>query len=97
MSRDALREVLLTEWDPHDVGRKLDLYGNAARTRYDTYLQPLIDLVFSGADDETVIAYLTEREAESMCFPPSPSLARTRLARAARLIRSAALTPPTDA
>jgi hypothetical protein len=83
MSIGSLRDILLHEWDPHDVGRRLDVYGESARFRYDTYLQPLMDLVAGGADEEGVMAYLAEREGESMCFP---GLGRERLRGVARKV-----------
>lgn len=81
--RDRLREVLLHDWDPHDVMRRIDVYGESALSRYDTYLDPLIDLVSRGGGEEAVMAYLHEREAESMCFP---SLGHERLRRVARRV-----------
>ena len=74
--RSRVREVLLSDWDPHNAGRI-----DAARHTYDHYLDPLIDLLRSGAGEEAVIAFLREREHETMCFP---SLGTARLKRPAQ-------------
>ena len=71
-----VREVLLNDWDPHNAAR-----SPAAHGTYDGYIPPLLDLIRSGADEETVVEYLHEREKESMCFP---SLGTQRLRRVAR-------------
>ena len=77
-AHDRIREVLLRDWDPHDAAR-----SEAAHGTYDTYVQPLHDLIRGGADEDAVIAWLHERERESMCFP---SIGTERLRRVARLL-----------
>jgi hypothetical protein len=62
--RDGIREILLTDWDPHNAGR-----FEAARGEYDGYIEPLRELIQSGAGEDAVVAYLHEREQETMCFP----------------------------
>ena len=62
--RSRVREILLTDWDPGDVSR-----SPFATTAYDNYVDPLYDLIRSGADEDAVVAFLHEREQESMCFP----------------------------
>ena len=74
--RDRIREILLTEWDPTNASR-----SEAARGEYDSYINPLWSLIESGADEEAVVAYLRDRERESMCFP---GLDTRRLLRPAR-------------
>lgn len=86
---EAVREVLLREWDPHDVARRVELWGEAARGRYDRYVGELIGMVRGGAGDGEVAAYLREREEESMCFPGSGNGSGERLLRVARAVRSA--------
>lgn len=74
--RDGVRAVLLTDWDPHNASRDESAHGT-----YDQYLDPLISLIESGATEDDVVAFLEEREAETMCFP---SLGVERLRRPAR-------------
>ena len=62
--RSRVRNLLLRDWDPHDAAR-----SEAAAGTYDGYIQPLLDLLHAGADEDTVVAYLHEREQEAMCFP----------------------------
>ena len=62
--RDHIREILLTDWDPADASR-----FEAARGEYDGYLEPLRELIQSGAGEDAIVAYLHEREQETMCFP----------------------------
>lgn len=87
---EAVREVLLSQWDPHDVMRRVELWGDAARMRYDRYVTDLLALADADADVSAVAAYLKEREAESMCFPGSASGADARLQRVAGQILQAA-------
>jgi hypothetical protein len=78
--RQAIREILLTDWDPHNASR-----FEASHGEYDSYIDPLIDLVRSGKSAAAVIEFLHERERETMCFP---SLGTQRLRRVAqRLVR----------
>lgn len=74
--RSRIREILLTDWDPHDAAR-----DPAARSAYDGYVEPLVSLLQSGAGQDDVVNFLHERERESMCFP---SLGTARLRPAAR-------------
>lgn len=74
--RDQVRRILLADWDPHDAAR-----NPAAHGTYDGYLDPLRDLIVAGATEDQVIAFLREREHETMCFP---SLGTERLRRVAR-------------
>ena len=62
--RDRVRTILINDWDPHDAQR-----AEAAHHTYDGYISPMIDLIRSGAGEEAIIAFLKEREAETMCFP----------------------------
>ena len=56
--------MLLNDWDPSNASR-----FEAASGEYDGYLAPLADLIRSQADEETVVAFLKERESEILCFP----------------------------
>ena len=80
--RDAIRQVLLHDWDPHNAARNESAHG-----AYDGYVSPLHDLIRSGADEEGIMDWLHEREQETMCFP---SLGKQRLRRIARLLIRAA-------
>ena len=71
-----IRETLLQDWDPANASR-----SEAANGEYDGYIPALRALLESGADEEAVIAWLHEREQETMCFP---SLGTERLRRPAR-------------
>ena len=62
--RQQIRAILVHDWDPHNAERT-----EAAHHTYDGYISPLAALIRSGADEEAVIAFLKEREAETMCFP----------------------------
>ena len=62
--REQIRQILIHDWDPHNAERT-----EAAHHTYDGYVSPLADLIRSGADEEAIIAFLKEREAETMCFP----------------------------
>jgi len=62
--REQIRQILINDWDPHNAAR-----AEAAHHTYDGYISPLADLVRSGADEEAIVAFLKEREAETMCFP----------------------------
>lgn len=72
----AIRSILLADWDPHGVEEHPAAHGT-----YDGYLAPLRQLIESRATEDQVIAYLHERELETMCFPP---LGTERLRRVAR-------------
>ena len=73
---DALRHVLLNDWDPHDASR-----NPAAHGTYDQYIEPLRRLIESGGTEEQIVEFLHEREKETMCFP---SLGTQRLRPVAR-------------
>lgn len=75
-TRQLIRQVLLEDWDPHNASR-----NEAAHGAYDQYISPLLDLIRSGASEDAVVAFLHDREKESMCFP---SLGTQRLRRPAR-------------
>jgi hypothetical protein len=81
--RDAIRQILLHDWDPHNVASRPEAHGT-----YDLYIDPLIQLLQSGADDEAIIDFLHSREQETMCFPSSGT---RRLIPVARKLRHAAL------
>jgi hypothetical protein len=74
--RDRIRAILLNDWDPHDAQRT-----DAAHHTYDGYISPLANLIRSSADEDAIIAFLKEREAETMCFP---ALGTRRLANVAK-------------
>lgn len=69
--RDAVREVLLTEWDD----------SNGFPGRHDALIDRLIDVIRSSSDESPIVEFLHEREKESMCFP---SLGTARLRPVAR-------------
>jgi hypothetical protein len=75
-----IREVLLQDWDPHDAYKRPEAHG-----AYNAWVDPVYDLVKSGADEEQVMEWLHEREKETMCFP---SLGKERLRRVARKLRA---------
>lgn len=63
--RERVRQVLLADWDPSNAAR-----FEAARGEYDSYIDPLITLIESGAGEQKIMDYLHQRELECMCFPP---------------------------
>jgi hypothetical protein len=74
--RDAIRTILLADWDPHNAAS-----NGAAHHTYDQYIPALADLISSSVSEERIMDFLHEREKETMCFP---SLGKERLRRAAR-------------
>jgi hypothetical protein len=83
-----IRDILLKDWDPSNAAR-----FEAARGEYDNYLDPLAQLVESGADEDKIIDYLHQRELEIMCFPGLDHAPRLRpVARKLRALKSAS--PP---
>src|SRR5829696_8343230 len=74
--RDQIRQIFLTDWDPHNTSRMPEASGT-----YDTYIEPLWNVIRTGADEDELVNWLHEREKESMCFP---SLGTQRLRRVAR-------------
>ena len=83
--RPRIRQVLLNDWDPHGAARSPAAHGS-----YDGYIDPLLDLVRSGADEQRIVDFLHERERESMCFP---SLGTQRLRPVARKLLALAQLP----
>jgi hypothetical protein len=79
-ARPLIRELLLVDWDPHDVYKRPEAHG-----AYDAWIEPVFELLRSGADEEQVMDWLHEREKETMCFP---SLGKERLRRVARKLRA---------
>ena len=73
---DLIRQVLLDDWDPHNAAR-----SEAAHGAYDLYIAPLRAMLEGGADEDTLVGWLREREEETMCFP---SLGTRRLRRVAQ-------------
>jgi hypothetical protein len=71
-----VRQILLAEWDPHGAA-----VNEAAHGTYDQYIAPLRKMIDSGAGEDELIAFLHERELETMCFP---SLGTERLRRVAK-------------
>jgi hypothetical protein len=74
--KQAIREILLADWDPHNAARMPE-----ASTAYDPFVEPLATMIQAGAGEEAIIDWLHERECETMCFP---SLGKQRLVRVAR-------------
>jgi hypothetical protein len=62
--RSRIREVLLNDWDPLEAAR-----STAAQGSYDGFIEPLVNLFRSGADEDQIVDFLREREREMMCFP----------------------------
>lgn len=81
-AKDRVRRVLLQDWDPSNAAR-----FEAARGEYDSYLDPLLELIDQGADEDRVVQFLHDRELESMCFP---SAGTSHLRRVARKVIQAA-------
>lgn len=61
MSYEAIRDVLLREWDPIDIRDQ-----QAARDEYDTYARRLHSFLASRPTVSEVEAYLVETEQELM-------------------------------
>ena len=59
-----IRQILINDWDPSDCAR-----SEAAHGVYNGYIPRLVELIKNGADEEAIIEFLKEREAETMCFP----------------------------
>ena len=74
--RLEIRRILLTDWDPSNASR-----FDAAAGEYDTYIEPIYEMIGRGASEQEIVDYLHERELESMCFP---SLGTQRLHPVAR-------------
>jgi hypothetical protein len=71
----AIRQILLTDWDPSNAARI-----DAARGEYDSYIGPIAELIQSGAGEGAIIDYLYGVEREILCFP---ALGKQRLRRVA--------------
>ena len=84
--RSQIRQILLEDWDPHDVFKRPEAHG-----AYDTWIDPLHDALISGATEDEVMDWLHEREKETMCFP---SIGRERLRRVAKKLGQIATPPP---
>ena len=78
--RGRVRQILLEDWDPHDLFKRPEAHG-----AYDAWVGLVYDLLKSGADEEQIMEWLHEREKETMCFP---SLGKERLRRVARKLRA---------
>jgi hypothetical protein len=63
-SRSRIREVLVNDWDPSNAAR-----FEAARGEYDSFVEPIADLLAGGADEDALVAYLHDVEQHVMCFP----------------------------
>jgi hypothetical protein len=74
--RDRVRRILIEDWDPHDVVNRPHAHGT-----YDAWIDPLLALLATAPTEDAVIAWLHERECETMCFP---SLGTERLRRPAQ-------------
>jgi len=78
-ARPLIRQILLQDWDPHDVFKRAEAHG-----AYDGWVEPVYELLRAGAGEEELMEWLGEREKETMCFP---SLGLERLRRVARKLR----------
>ena len=74
--RTRIRDVLLTDWDPSNAAR-----FDAARGEYDSFVDPIADLLARNADEDAIVNYLHNVEQHVMCFP---SLDTRRLRQVAR-------------
>ena len=61
---EKVRQILINDWDPADCARQ-----EVAHDVYNGYIPPLVELLQAGGDEDAIIGFLKEREAESMCFP----------------------------
>jgi hypothetical protein len=78
--RLAIRQILLEDWDPHDLFKRSEAHG-----AYDAWVEPIYEKLRGGASEEQVMDWLQEREQETMCFP---SIGKERLRRVARKLRA---------
>jgi hypothetical protein len=83
--RDRIRQILLTDWDPSNAAR-----FDAAHGEYDSYIDPIAELIAGGADEDALVAHLHEIEQHVMCFP---SLDTRRLRPVARKLLRLRQTP----
>lgn len=87
--REQIRAILINDWDPHDAQRT-----EAAHHTYDGYIDSITDLLRGGADEEAVIVFLKEREAETMCFPALGTRRLAGVAKKLTALRIAGLAAP---
>jgi hypothetical protein len=59
--RVAIRHVFLEVWDPIGIANE-----PLAQDEYDGYLGPMFELLFAGADDDTLVNYLNWITGERM-------------------------------
>ena len=62
--RSRIRDVLLNDWDPSNASRFESACGE-----YDSFVDPIADLLERGADEDAIVGYLHDVEQHSMCFP----------------------------
>ena len=62
--RSRIRDVLLSDWDPSNAAR-----FKAAGGEYDSYVDPIAQMLEGGADEDALVAYLHDVEQHVMCFP----------------------------
>jgi len=62
--RSRIREILLRDWDPSNAAR-----FESANGEYDSYVDPIADLLGRGTDEDAIVAYLHDVEQHVMCFP----------------------------
>jgi hypothetical protein len=74
--RAAIREILLSDWDPSGASRNESAHGE-----YDREIDPLYALIESKAEAGAIVEHLFNREREIMCFP---GLGKQRLIRIAQ-------------
>lgn len=60
----AIRQVLLTDWDPSNASR-----FEAALGEYDRYIAPIAEMIRSDLGEEAIVDYLYALEHEILCFP----------------------------
>ena len=80
--RETVRQVLLHDWDPSNAARFA-----AARGEYDSYIEPIVNLLRGGTSEQALMDWLHERELECMCFPPA---GKSHLRRVAQKLTSLA-------
>lgn len=69
--QDAVKEVLLREWDPIGIGG-----SDAAKDEYDTYVTKVCALIAQRLSVEDVIQYLLWAETEQMGLQADVARAR---------------------
>lgn len=72
----AIRQVLLSDWDPNNAARFEEAHGE-----YDRYIAPIAELIRSDLGEEAIVDYLHALEHEILCFP---GLGKQRLRRVAQ-------------